>query len=146
MGLLETLDSAGALAGALLFGRYAGRLSLSRWLTLSVVAGVAGTLAYLGLAGWWSAVALGVIVSLAGMVATLAILDLAARVVPAGAEGTLFALLMAVFNLGASGSTYLGGQLFDLVGLRWLIVVSAAATGACGFLIPGVRLSLARKA
>jgi predicted MFS family arabinose efflux permease len=143
MGVLETVDSAGALAGALLFGLYGSRLPLARLLAWSVAAGVAGTLAYLGLAGWWTAVSLGVVVSLAGMVAQLATLDLAARAVPAGAEGTFFAALMALMNLGASGSTYLGGQIFDVVGLTWLIVISAAATGACGLLIPRLRLTSA---
>ena len=141
LGVLETVDSAGALAGALLFGLYLSRVPLARLLTWSVAAGVAGTLAYLGLVGWWTAVTLGVVVSLAGMVAQLATLDLAARAVPPGAEGTLFAALMAVSNLGTSGSTYLGGQLFDVVGLSWLIVISAAATGACGLLIPRLRLA-----
>jgi MFS family permease len=82
LGVLATLGSAGAVAGALVFGRYAPRLPLRRLLNLAVAVGVAGTLAYYGLVGWWSAVLLNVTVSLVTMVAVLATLDLAARAVP----------------------------------------------------------------
>jgi len=130
----------GSFLGALLFGGYARRVPLRQLLNLSVAIGVAGTLAYYGLVGWWSAVALNVTVSLITMVAILATLDLAARAVPAHAEGTFFAALMSVNNLGTTGSTWLGGWLYGRVGLNWLIAVSAAATAACWLLIPWIRL------
>jgi predicted MFS family arabinose efflux permease len=47
---------------------------------------------------------------------------------------------MSVSNLGSTGAEWLGGQLYDLVGLNWLIVVSAAATAACWLLVPWMRL------
>ena len=140
LGVLATLSSGGAMVGALLFGGYARRVPLRQLLNLSVAIGVAGTLAYYGLVGWWSAVALNVTVSLITMVAILATLDLAARAVPAHAEGTFFAALMSVNNLGTTGSTWLGGWLYGRVGLNWLIAVSAAATAACWLLIPWIRL------
>jgi predicted MFS family arabinose efflux permease len=140
LGWLATLGSAGAIAGALLFARYARGVPLRRLLDLAITVGVAGTFAYYGLVGWWSAVALTVTVSLASIAAFLATLDLAARAVPARAEGTLFAALMSVSNLGTTGSAWLGGQLYDLVGLNWLIAISAAATALCWLLVPWLRL------
>lgn len=140
LGVLATLSSGGALVGALLFGRHARGLRLPYLLNLAVAIGVVGTLAYYGLVGWWSAVALNVTVSLVTMVAVLATLDLAARAVPTHAEGTFFAALMSVNNLGTSGAEWLGGWLYDLVGLNWLIAISAATTAACWLLIPWMRI------
>jgi predicted MFS family arabinose efflux permease len=115
LGLLGTLGSGASVAGAFLFGRYLRGWPLRRLLNLAVAIGVAGTLAYYGLVGWWSAMALAVTVSLVTVVALLATLDLAARAVPTHAEGTFFAALMSVNNLATTGSVWLGGQLYDLV-------------------------------
>jgi MFS family permease len=98
------------------------------------------TLAYYGLAGWWSAVTLSVTVSFVTAIALLATLDLAARAVPSHAEGTFFAALMSVMNLGTTGAQWVGGQLYDWVGLSWLIAISAATTAACWLLVPWVRV------
>ena len=140
LGILESLGSAGAMIGALAFGRYAPRLSLRRLLNVAVAIGVAGTLAYYGLVGWWSAVALSLGVGMVTAIAMLATLDLAARAVPSHAEGTLFAALMSVSNLGTTGGEWLGGQLYDLIGLQWLIAVSAATTAACWILVPWMQM------
>jgi MFS family permease len=140
LGLLESVGSAAAMTGALAFGRYAPRLPLSRLLNISVAIGAAGALAYYGLVGWWSAVGLTVAVSFVSAITTLATLDLAARAVPSHAEGTFFAALMSVSNLGTSGGEWVGGQLYDLVGLNWLIAVSAGTTAACWLIVPWMRI------
>src|SRR5262249_37818601 len=77
LGWLATFGSAASVAGALLFDRYCRRVPLRPLLNLSIAIGVAGTLAYYGLVGWWSAVALNVVVSLVTMIAFLATMDLA---------------------------------------------------------------------
>jgi predicted MFS family arabinose efflux permease len=140
LGLLESLGAGAAMMGALAFGRYAPRLTLGRLLNVAVAIGVAGTLAYYGLVGWWSAVGLTVAVSFVSAIATLATLDLAAQAVPSHAEGTFFAALMSVSNLGTTGGEWLGGQLYDLIGLHWLIAVSAGTTAACWLLVPWMRM------
>ncbi len=140
LGLLATIGNAASMVGALLFGRYLRRYPLKRLLNVAIGIGVAGTLAYYGLVGWWSAAALAVVVSLITMVAFLATMDLAARSVPTHPEGTFFAALMSVSNIGTTGSAWVGGQLYDLVGLNWLIAISAATTAACWLLVPWVRV------
>jgi MFS family permease len=140
LGVLASLASGAAMLGAIVFGRYAARLAPRSLLNLAITVGVAGTLAYYGLVGWWSAVALGITVSFVTAIAQLATLDLAARAVPNHAEGTFFAALMSVSNLGTTGAEWLGGQLYDLTGLNWLIATSAAATAACWLLVPWVRI------
>ncbi len=140
LGLLATIASAASMGGAMAFGRWFRGVPLPRLLNAAVAIGVAGTLAYYGLVGWWSAVLLNVTVSLVTMVAFLATMDLAARAVPARAEGTFFAALMSVNNLGTTGSAALGGWLYDRVGLSWLILISAATTAACWLLVPWLRV------
>lgn len=140
LGTLLSLGSAGSIAGAFLFGRYFRHMPLRRLLNLSVGLGVASTLAYWGLVGWWSAVVLAVVTGASTMVALLAILDLAARSCPEKAEGTFFAALMSVFNASSIGSANLGGRLYELVGLRWLILISAAATALCWLVVPLLRI------
>jgi predicted MFS family arabinose efflux permease len=139
LGVLTSLGSGAAMLGALVFGRYATRLAPQTLLYLAVTVGVVGTLAYYGLVGWWSAVTLTVVVGFISAVALLATLDLAARAVPSRAEGTFFAALMSVNNLGTTGAAWLGGQLYDLVGLNWLIAISATTIGLCGLLVPWVQ-------
>ena len=140
LGVLASLESGAAMLGALAFGRYARRLAPRSLLNVAIAIGVGGTLAYYGLMGWWSAVALTLLVGFVSAVALLATLDLAARVVPRRAEGTFFAALMSVSNLGTTSGEWVGGQLYDLIGLSWLIAVSAAATAACWFLVPWMRI------
>jgi MFS family permease len=139
LGVLASLASGAAMLGAVVFGRYATRLAPRPLLNLAIAIGVGGTLAYYGLAGWWSAVTLTVVVGFVSAVALLATLDLAARAVPRRGEGTFFAALMSVNNLGTTGAAWAGGHLYDLVGLNWLIAISAATTAACWLLVPWVR-------
>jgi predicted MFS family arabinose efflux permease len=46
---------------------------------------------------------------------------------------------MSVNNLATTGSAALGGWLYDVVGLNWLIAISAATTAACWLLVPWVK-------
>lgn len=140
LGVLSSLSNGAAMLGAIVFGRYALQLAPRSLLNVAIGIGVAGTLAYYGLVGWWSAVALSVTVSFVTAIALLATLDLAARAVPTHAEGTFFAALMSVMNLGTTGGQWLGGQLYDWVGLSWLIAISAVTTAACWLLVPWVRV------
>lgn len=140
LGVLTSLASGAAMLGAIVFGRYATRLPPKPLLNLAIAIGVAGTLAYYGLVGWWSAVALTIVVGFISAVALLATLDLAARAVPRRAEGTFFAALMSVNNLGTTGAAWIGGYLYNLVGLNWLIAISAASLAACFLLVPWVRV------
>jgi len=144
VGTLMSLSSGGAIAGAFLFGRYFRHVPLRRLLNTAVGIGAASTLAYWGLLGWWSAVALFVVTGASTMVAILAILDLAARSCPDKAEGTFFAALMSIYNLSAIGSANVGGRLFEWVGFNWLILISAATTALCWLLVPWLRLPVPR--
>ena len=70
------------------------------------------------------------------LVTTLALLELAAKSCPPHIEGTFFALLMSVYNLGVQGSQVTGGYLFDVIGYAPLVLVSTATTALIWVLVP----------
>ncbi len=108
-------------------------------LQLSIGIGVASTLAYLLYQDAISAILIDVTFGGIGMLGTLAFLDLAARACPKQAEGTVFALLMSIYNGGVQGSQIVGGWLYDSLGYTWLILLSATCTALCWLLVPLVR-------
>ena len=128
------------MLGALVFGRYATRLAPKPLLNLAVLIGVTGTLAYYGLVGWWSAVALTVVGQLRLRHRAAGDARPGGAGGPPARRGHFFAALMSVNNLGTTGAAWVGGYLYDLVGLNWLIAISAAAMAACWLLVPWVRI------
>jgi len=140
IGTLSSIGSASAIAGALVYGAFSKNFPF-RWILNSAIGvGVVSTLGYLGYVGPYSAIVLGAAFGAVGMVATLAFLDLAAKACPKQAEGTFFALLMSVYNGGAQLSQIVGGWLYDQAGYTNLILISAAFTALCWFLVPLLKL------
>ena len=113
---------------------------------VSIVLGVASTLAFAAVAGPRSAVVASLAIGITYMLATLIQLDLAARACPPEAAGTCFALLMALENLAASLSTGLGGWAYAKGGELWglttsfclLVLIGAAFTASSWLLLPGL--------
>jgi predicted MFS family arabinose efflux permease len=140
LGTLDSLSSAAAILGATIFAKICRRMSMRRLLNLSVGVGVVTAFSYWGLAGHWSAIALTLGNGLVTMIASLATFDLAARSCPDKAEGTFFAALMSIANIGTAGSQFLGGKLYDWLGLQPLILVSGLATAACWLIVPLIRI------
>jgi MFS family permease len=140
IGLLASLSSVAATIGALAYAGMSRRMALKPMLQISIGIGVASTLAYLLYRDAFSALLIDVTFGGIGMLGTLAFLDLAAKACPKEAEGTVFALLMSLNNGGVQGSQILGGWLFDALGYRWLILLSATCTALCWLLVPLVRV------
>jgi hypothetical protein len=141
IGLLNAVSAAGWIVGGLLYRYLLWRLPERRLLNLSLVLGVIGTLAYLGMSGTVSAVAVFFFFGAASMVANVATLSLAAAVCPRRAEGFTFAVLMSVMNLAQPLSDTIGAALYEHVfanHLAPLIIVSAAFTGFVLVLVPFV--------
>jgi predicted MFS family arabinose efflux permease len=128
IGALGALQSIGSVLGALAYPALARRLPLRRALAGAIGLSAAGTLVYLLYRGPWSAVAIDFTYGWVYMVTNLAFLDLAAKSCPPRVEGTFFALLMSVSNLGSQGAEWTGGHLYDLIGFERLVLVSTAAT------------------
>ena len=140
LGTLDSVGSAAAILGAMIFGKICRRLPMRRLLNLSVGIGMVTALSYWGLAGHGSAVVLAFGNGMVSMIASLATFDLAARSCPDKAEGTFFAALMSLANIGTAGSQFLGGKLYDWLGLQPLILVSGLATAACWLIVPLIRV------
>src|SRR5256712_4081512 len=136
IGLLGSLSAGSAIVGAALYAPLSRRVSLHRLIVFSIGVGVVGTLAYLFYNDWRSAMLIDTVFGGVGMLTQLAFLDLAAKACPKHAEGTFFALLMSVYNLGVQGSQVFGGYLYEWSSYATLVWISAAMTGAAYFLLP----------
>ena len=91
-----------------------------RWLVPgAIVCGVVSTLAYWPLADGQWATSVSVLAGFTYMTAMMIQLDLAARACPLSAAGTVFAMFMAVSNISALLSTWLGGYWYEFGSQRW---------------------------
>ncbi|HEX3177668.1 MAG TPA: MFS transporter [Methylomirabilota bacterium] len=140
IGLLGSLTAGAAIVGAAVYAPLSRRASLHRLILFSIAVSVIGTLAYLLYNDWRSALVIDTVFGGVGMITQLAFLDLAAKACPKHAEGTFFALLMSVYNLGVQGSQVTGGYLFDVIGYTPLVLISAIMTGVTYLLLPLVNI------
>src|SRR5215813_1743307 len=136
IGLLGSLASVAAIIGAAAYGPLSRVVSLHRLIVLSIAVSTVATLGYLFYNGTASAMVIDTTFGGIGMLTQLAFLDLAAKACPKHAEGTFFALLMSVYNLGVQGSQVTGGYLYDSTGFTPLILISAAMTALAWLLLP----------
>jgi MFS family permease len=136
IGFLGSLGAGAGILGAALYAPLSRRVPLQRIIVWSIGVGVVGTLAYLLYRDHVSAIVIDTIFGGIGMTTQLAFLDLAAKACPKHAEGTFFALLMSIYNLGVQGSQVTGGMLYDSIGYTPLVLISAVMTGLAWFLVP----------
>jgi MFS family permease len=143
-GMTVTLTAVVSVAASAAYVLYCRRVRMRLLVHASIALGVASTLAYVVVVDQPSAVLATLAASFTYMTATLIQLDLAAQVCPPETAGTVFALLMALENLSASLSAWLGGILYDAGKPRWgsqgsfqaLVLISAALTAGCWLLVP----------
>jgi len=136
IGVLGSLTAGASIVGAAFYAPLSRRVSLHRLIVLSIAVSTVGTLAYLFYNDRTSAIAIDTVFGGVGMITQLAFLDLAAKACPKHAEGTFFALLMSVYNLGVQGSQVFGGYLYEWTNYSTLVWISAAMTAAAYFLLP----------
>ncbi|HUF93174.1 MAG TPA: MFS transporter [Candidatus Limnocylindria bacterium] len=140
IGTLTALGSLGSVAGAAVYAPLSRLMSLRRIINLSIGLGMLGTLIYLLYRGPVSGILIDITYGFLYMLTTLAFLDLAAKACPRHVEGTFFALLMSVFNLGQQGSQWTGGHLYDYVGFRNLVLIASAMTALTWLLVPLINI------
>lgn len=137
LGTLSSLTWLGAIAGCFLHGKLFGKLSLKTGLRIAVWLNTLNILSTYLVINRSSATALSL---LGGVLAYLSLLPLmgAAALLSRqkGMEGSLFALLMSVNNLGQIVSAFMGAKLFAIIGLKFLIFFSALI-GLCGLFFVG---------
>jgi MFS family permease len=143
IGILGSINSAGWIAGALLYRRFIKGITARALLNLSIVLGTVATAAFLLLWSEALAAAINFFNGIAGMIAFVATLTLAADYCPPRSEGFTFAVLMSVTNFAGALSENLGSLVYEHLFHRQLdplILVSAAFTALAFFFVPLLRL------
>ncbi len=143
LAILDTMFSVGQVMGALIFMvAMSGRMS-TRWSTaIGLVAGAAGMLPMLTIAGKNSASFAYSIWGATAMVAVLSQLTVAAEACPKRVEAVVFAALMSISNLSAQWSDVVGSTLYEgMLNHRMppLILTSVALTAAGLLFLPFLR-------
>jgi MFS family permease len=131
----------GSIAACVLYGVFCRRFAMRVLVPVCVICGIISTLAYWPLVDGASATWVSLLAGFSYMMANMILLDLAARACPLKAAGTVFAVFMALCNISAGLSTWLGGYGYELASDAWgsasgfcmLLAVSAGFT-ACSWL------------
>ncbi len=141
IGHIDTVANISALVGALLFGVVAKRISYNALVRTMIIVGTVGGLLYLFFRDKPSAFAVVGVASMLAMMPFLGVLTIAAKVCPKNAEGSVFALLMAISNLGTQTGGVIGGHLYKVesIGYTGLVIISNACTLLMWLFIPLVR-------
>lgn len=130
IGMLGTIGTIFGILGALLYYRFSRKINIKKWLFWSVFLGALTTLSYLYYTPV-TAVIYDVLYSLLGMFIFIMAMDFMARNSIPGLEATSFALLCSVSNLALVTSNLSGAFLLPMIGLKWLIIISAVTSFLC---------------
>ncbi len=137
LGFLISLGWAGAIIGSVVFARWMKNVSMEHLFYLVVILNVINILSTYVLRDVTSATLLIFFGGVAGGMAILPLMSASAQLTKgSGVEGTLFALLMGFYNLSQIAWGFLGGKIFMIVGLNWLIAIAAIFQLVGFFLIP----------
>jgi MFS family permease len=136
---------AGSLIGSIGYGIYCRSVRISTLLHLSILAAIASNAVYWQLGSLSSAYSISVLAGAAYMTGTLIQLDLTARIIPARAAATVFAIVMALTNFAGSASEAFGGWLFEAAktqeqgAFSLVVAVSVLSAASCWILVPVLR-------
>jgi predicted MFS family arabinose efflux permease len=149
-GNAASLFSAGGMAASFAYGLYCRRLTPPLMLHGAIVTGIAANVLYWLVRDAQSYYVVSALAGLAYMTGSMILLDLAARLVPLPVAATVFAVIMALANLGSVVAEAVGGAAFEgAAGLygapaayRIVIVASVLVMGACAAFVPRLRREL----
>jgi hypothetical protein len=113
IGILGSINSAGWIAGALLYRRFLKGITARALQNLSIALGMVTTAAFLLMWSEVLAAAINFFSGIATMAAFVATLSLAADYCPPRSEGFAFAALMSVTNFTGALSDNLGSLLYE---------------------------------
>jgi len=130
IGTLGTISTLFGVIGSALYYKFSQKINIKKWLYFSVFLGAVTTLSYLYYTPV-SAVIYDLFYSFLGMFIFLMVMDFMARHSVKGLEATSFALLCSINNLSGVSSNLSGAFLLPIVGLKWLIVLSALTSFLC---------------
>ena len=123
MGVLGSLGWSGAFVGSYVYARWLRRCSPKKILRWAILINCLNIFGSVLIFDQRSAFALIFVAGMAGCMTLLPLMSAAAELTHhSGVEGSLFAVLMSVYNLGQIAFGYFGGKLFAVVGLYPLIL------------------------
>ena len=141
MGTLGAIISCFEIIGAIIFYKMCKKINIKKWLYISVFLGAITTLCYLHYTAV-SAIVYGICFAVLGMYVHLITMTFLAESTIKGKEATSFALLCSVSNLAAgTASTLTGACLYPMIGLKWLIIISAGTSFLCLPLIKRLKIN-----
>jgi len=137
IGLMESIEGAAGLVGALVYGVLCRRFNLRQLLTTAITVNVLATFLYLRY-GHDTAPFIHATVGFAVICSELALMDLAVRSTPPGCESLGFALMMSARNFALGGSDVIGSWLLDSRGwvFHELVWLNAGTTALVLLFIP----------
>ena len=137
IGLMESIEGAAGLGGALIYGVVCRRFNLRQLLTTAIALNVTVTLLYLRYSHA-TAPFIHAIVGFAVICSELALMDLAVRSTPPGCESLGFSLMMSARNFALGGSDVIGSWLIDSHGwvFHELVWLNAGTTALVLVFIP----------
>lgn len=143
IGVIGSIGSVGAIAGGWLFYKYSKRIKISfkNLLYYMIVLSAFSTLAYLYLPNATVVIIYSIIFGFFGMISQIIVLTYCAKITPKYAEAFCFALIMSILNVASLCSKLTGGWLYPLIGLNWLIIISALSSLLCLVFIPFLNLN-----
>lgn len=130
IGWLGTISTVFGIIGSLLYYKFSQRIHIKKWLFWSVFLGAITSLSYLYYTPV-TAVIYDTFYNFIGMFIFLMVMDFMARNSTSGLEATSFALLCSISNLALVASNLSGAYLLPVVGLKWLIILSALTSFLC---------------
>jgi MFS family permease len=148
-----SLFSAGAMAATLGYGVYSRRIGTTTLLHSAIATGVLANALYWWVSGAQSLYLVSTLVGFAYMTGSLILLDLAARLVPIQVAATVFAVIMALANLGSVVGEAVGGFLLERAGASYdpavayrIVLAAGAAVIASSWLwMPRLQRELAQR-
>ncbi|MBI4394793.1 MAG: MFS transporter [Candidatus Omnitrophica bacterium] len=140
LGVLGSITWVGATVGCLIFLNLFKRTSLRTSLIWAIGLGFMNILLALAIQNYPSAFAVSLLSGILGYLILLPLFSSAARLAHgSGVEGSLFAILMSVFNLGQAVASFWGGALYEWIGLKPLIVLTAFLVLPAFLVIPRLK-------
>ena len=149
-GILYSIQAAAQIVACAGYFLVCRRIPFGWLIHGSIVAGILSTLCYWPMHDATTAVLASIAFGLTYQTATLIQLDLAARICPTAAAGTIFALLMAISNTGLTASIWISGSWYDYLAsaavfgdrhmaFDALVAIGAAFTAGCWLIVPVMR-------
>ena len=129
IGLLGTLGTATEILGFLVYFKWGYKWDMYKKLYACIALSSVSAFAYLYIPDQWWLLGYGLVGGgLVGII-HLTILSYAAKIVPKGSEGLIFAGLMSVLNFGTQSSLWLGALFYEPLGFRGLVILSGVCAG-----------------